>query len=65
MLFRSENEIVVDCKFKPTLIPQLEGLGILDKQIGICPIKDMLYPIYTINLDTVTQKQYCMQAVAA
>ena len=51
-----ENEIVVDCKFKPTLIPQLEELGILDKQVGICPIKDMLYPIYTINLDTVTRE---------
>lgn len=60
-----ENEIVVDCKYKPTMIPQLIKLGILEKQVGICVIKDAIYPIYTINKTIVNQKQYCMQEVAA
>ncbi|MCI8397675.1 MAG: hypothetical protein HFJ52_08795 [Clostridia bacterium] len=60
-----ENEIVVDCKFKPNLIPQLKGLGILQEQVGICAIGNMIYPIYKIDLNVISQKQYCMQAVAA
>lgn len=60
-----ENEIVVDCKYKPTMIPQLIELGILEEQIGICTIKDTIYPIYTINKTIVNQNQYCMQELVA
>lgn len=60
-----ENEIVVDCKYKPTMIPQLIKLGILEEQVGICVIKDTIYPIYTINKTIVNQKQYCMQELIA
>ena len=60
-----EDEIVVDCKFKPTLIPQLLELGIIKKQIGICPIGDTLYPVYTIDLTKVQEKSYCEQELIA
>lgn len=60
-----ENEIVVDFKYKPTMIPQLIKLGILKEQVGICVIKDSLYPIYTIDRTMVNQKQYCMQELVA
>ena len=60
-----ENEIIVDFKYKPTMIPQLIKLGILKEQVGICVIKDSLYPIYTIDKTMVNQKQYCMQELVA
>ena len=53
-----DNEIVVDCKFKPTLIPQLLELGIIKIQTGICVEKNSIYPIYTVDSSKV-QKQYC------
>lgn len=56
-----ENEIVVDCKYKPTLIPQLIEIGILKKQVGICVVNTTIYPIYTIDLTKIAEKQYCMQ----
>lgn len=59
-----ENEIVVDCKFKPTLIPQLLELGVLKSQVGTYVKKAMIYPIYTIDLSKIAEKQYCMQLVA-
>lgn len=61
----SENEIVVDCKYKPSLIPQLVNLGVLKEQVGICAIKGAIYPIYTIDNTMVNQKQYCMQELVA
>ena len=60
-----ENEIVVDCKFKPTLIPQLIELGILKEQTGICAVDGCIYPIYTIDLTRIGQIQYCMQELVA
>lgn len=60
-----ENEIVVDFKFKSNFIPQLKSLGILQEQTGICAIGKMLYPIYTIDLNKISQRQYCMQVFAA
>ncbi len=60
-----ENEIVVDCLYKPTLIPQLMDLGILKEQVGICVISSVIYPIYTVNLTNINQKQYCMQELVA
>jgi len=60
-----ENEIVVDCKYKPTLIPQLIELGILKEQTGICVFKSCIYPVYTIDLTTLGEIQYCMQELVA
>lgn len=59
------NEIVVDCKFKYGFIRQLKELGILKEQTGICAVNNTIYPIYTINLDEVSQRQYCMQSISA
>lgn len=56
-----ENEIVVDCEYKPELIPQLKELGILKEQVGICVVNFTIYPVYTVNLDILNSKQYCEQ----
>lgn len=61
----SQDEIVVDCKYKPTLIPQLQKLGILKEQVGICVIGFVIYPVYTINLTKINEKSYCMQDLIA
>lgn len=60
-----ENEIVVDCKYKPTMIPQLIALGILKAQTGICVLNSTIYPVYTIDLTKVNSKEYCMQELIA
>ena len=60
-----DNEIVVDCKYKPTLIPQLKDLGILKEQTGICVTNGMLYPVYAIDLTKIKERQYCMQELVA
>lgn len=60
-----DNEIVVDCKFKPTLIPQLLELGIIKKQTGICAVNDCIYPVYTVNLTKIQENCYCMQELLA
>lgn len=59
------DEIVVDCKFKPTLIPQLKNLGIIKQQTGICVVDSMMYPIYTIDSSKVGEIQYCMHELVA
>ncbi len=61
----SENEVVVDCKYKPTLIPQLLSLGILKEQTGICVENSTIYPVYTIDKTIVNQNQYCLQELVA
>ena len=60
-----ENEIVVDYKFKPTLIPQLLELGILKKQVGICVVDTTIYPIYTVDLTKIAEKLNYMQFLVA
>ena len=60
-----QNEIVVDCKYKPTLIPQLLKLGILKAQLGICVVKQAMCPIYTIDSTMVQENNYCMQELVA
>lgn len=60
-----DNEIIVDCKYKPNLIPQLLELGILKKQVGICVKDAMIYPIYTINLTKIIKKHCYMHELVA
>lgn len=59
------NEIIVDCKFKPNLIPQLKSLGVIKEQVGIYADKNTIYPIYTIDQAKVNQNSYCMQELVA
>lgn len=61
----ADDEIVVDCKYKPEMIPQLIELGILKEQTGICVLGNFIYPIYTIDLTRIGEIQYCMQLIAA
>jgi len=60
-----KKEIVVDCKYKPTLIPQLKELKVLKDQTGICVLNNFIYPIYTIDLTRISEIQYCMQELIA
>ncbi len=61
----ANNEIIVNCRFKPTLIPQLIELGIIKKQVGIFAYKNMLYPIYTIDQAKIKANSYRMQELVA
>lgn len=60
-----DNEIIVDCKFKPTFVTQLIDLGILKEQIGIYAENSSIYPIYTIDLSNIVTSEYCMQELIA
>lgn len=53
-----DNEIIVDCKFKPTFVLQLINLGILKDQIGIYAKNSCIYPIYTIDLSNIAISEY-------
>lgn len=59
-----KDEIVVDCKYKPEMIPQLIELGILKEQTGIYVLGSFIYPIYTIDLTRICENQYCMKELA-
>lgn len=62
----SNDTIIVDNKFKPTLVPQLEKLGILAEKIKMCIIDNVFYPIYTINFSKINgQKHYENELFAA
>lgn len=54
------NEIIVDCKFKPNLIPQLKCIGVIKEQVGIYVDKNTIYPIYTIDNAKINQNSYYM-----
>ena len=60
----NENEIVVDCRFRPTLIPQLLKLGVLKDRTGTYVKNATFYPIYTIDFTKIREKQYAMQELA-
>lgn len=63
--FLGNNQVIIDCKFRPNLIPQLKSLGIIKEQVGIFADNNMLYPIYTIDQAKVNQNSYCMQELVA
>lgn len=60
-----ENEIVVDNRFKPTLIPQLESLGILQEKLGMCIVNNYFYPIYSIDLSKLKENCYYLDILVA
>lgn len=53
-----QNEIVVNCLYRPTVIPQLLKLGILKKQVGICIVSLTIYPVYTVDFSKINLMQY-------
>ena len=53
-----EDEIVVNNLFRPTLIPQLEKLGLLKKLVKSGLKGNGIYPVYKIDFSKITQK-YC------
>lgn len=53
-----DDTIIVDNKFKPTLVPQLEKLGILAEKIKMCIIDNVFYPIYKINFSKINSQRY-------
>lgn len=61
----AKNEIIVDCKFKPTFVPQLIELGILKEQVGIYVANSMFYPIYTVDFEKINEKEYALQNLVA
>lgn len=60
-----ESEIVVNNRFKPTLVPQLEKLGILKQKLGMCIVKNILYPIYAIDFSKVKENCYYLDELVA
>ena len=54
----TDDTIIVDTKFKPTIVPQLEKLGILAEKIKMCIIDNVFYPIYKINFSKVNFQRY-------
>lgn len=57
----ADDEIIVDCKYKPEFIPQLKDLGIITEQTGIFAQNNCIYPIYKIDLKKISEKQYCTE----
>ena len=54
----ADNTIIVDNKFKPTLVPQLIKLGILAEKIKMCIIDNVFYPIYKIDFSKINSQRY-------
>lgn len=60
-----EDEIVVNNRFKPTLVPQLEKLEILKEKVRNCIVENTFYPIYKIDFSKVIEKYYYLQELVA
>lgn len=54
----SKNDIVVDCLYNTSFVPQLKELGILKEQTGICPVNNSIYPVYSLNFDKIKELSY-------
>jgi len=53
-----ENEIIVDHRYKPEIIDQLEDLGILKEKIDMCVINFTMYPIYSLDVPKLDNYTY-------
>lgn len=60
-----DDEIIVDNRFRPTLVKQLEKLGILKEKVRNCVIQNIFYPIYKIDFSKVTEKSYYLNELVA
>ena len=54
----TDDTIIVDNKCKPTLVPQLEKIGILAAKIKMFIIDNVFYPIYKIDFSKVNSQRY-------
>lgn len=61
----NDDEIIVNNHFKPTLVPQLEKLGILKEKVKNCIVENTFYPIYKIDFSKVIEKCYYIQDLVA
>ena len=55
------NEIIVNNHFEPTLIAQLNELGIFKEHTRNCILDDVFYPIYTVNFTKIKENGYYFQ----
>jgi hypothetical protein len=60
-----DDEIIVNNRFRPTLVAQLEKIGILKEKVRNCIIENVFYPIYKIDFSKVIEKCYCLDELMA
>ena len=60
-----DNEIIVNSKFKPTLVPQLKKLGILTAVVDSHILNNRLIPIYSVDFSTITENSYYIDNLVA
>lgn len=60
-----DGEIVVNNRFRPTLVPQLEKLGILKEKVKMCIINNVFYPIYNIDFSKIKENCYYLTDLVA
>ena len=61
----SEDEIVVDSKFKIGFVEQLTKLGILKEKVSDCIIKGFCYPIHKVDFGALYKNSYLEELQAA
>ena len=60
-----KNQIIINDRFNPTLIPQLKNLGILKEKLDVCIINNHFYSIYSFNFSKVLENGYYLQELVA
>ena len=60
-----DDEIVVNNRFKPTLVPQLEKIGVLKQKVRNCIVGNAFYPIYKIDFSKVMEQCYYIPNLVA
>lgn len=61
----SQDEIVVDNKFKTDFVPQLIKLGIIKEMVSVCKIGGTEYPIHKVNFPILFKNCYYPDALLA
>ena len=64
-IYLTDDTIIVDNKFNPTLVPQLKQLGIITDKIRMCIINNVFYPIYKLDFSKINSRKYYMQNLVA
>ena len=59
-----EDEIIVNNRFRPNFVSQLERLGVLKEKVCMCIVNNVFYPIYLINFKKVKENCYYLQELA-
>ncbi len=60
-----EDEIIVNNRFRPNFVSQLERLGVLKEKVCMCIVNNVFYPIYTIDFEKVKENCYYLQDLVA